>query len=93
MFPMQGFLPRSLAAQAGQALLQLERGTKGSGGSFSSDPHPCKATVLPHLEVTVMEDTLKNLHTYLYTYLYSCYKSIEVFFFMAFCFSRFSSSY
>lgn len=49
--------------------------------------------VLPHLEVTVMEDTLKSLLTYLYTYLYSCYKSVEVFFVMGFYFSRVSSSY
>ena len=70
-------------------MFHLEGGTKGNGGSSSSDSHPCKATVLPHLEVIVMEDALISLLTYLYAYLHSCYKSTEVFFAMGFCFSRF----
>lgn len=82
-----------LCMQPGQAGLHLKKGTNRSGGSSFSEPHPCKATLLPHLEVTVMEDTLKSLLIYLHTYLYGCYESIKVFFAMCFCFSRFSSLY
>lgn len=57
MCPVQGFLP----VPAGQAVVHPEGGTNGSGGSSSSDPHPCTPSFGGHSD---------GRHTYKPSYLF-----------------------
>lgn len=73
MVPMQGLLFPLQFSSTGCASPQ--RGHQS--GLWSSVPPPGKATVLPHLEATLMEGTFKSLPAYLYKYLYSCCRVLK----------------